>query len=72
MHVKQSIGRNDVINGLQWKSTLETAWLARENGKSLHEWLQSEGVKHVHDINVRLRLLEVAWMLDKRKAPRTQ
>ncbi len=70
MYVQSEIGRDSPIHLLPWKVTLESAWQARGDGRTLVEWLQSEGVKGVPGVDLRLRLLDVAWMLEKKKPSR--
>lgn len=70
MHIRQSVGRGDRVRDMPWTKVLESAWQAREDEVPLTRWLQSQGVKNVHDIDVRLRLLELAWMLHQKKPQR--
>lgn len=69
MHVQREIGRASAVHELQWKVVLESAWQAREDGRTLLEWIQSQSGNGVRDVDLRLRLLDVAWMLEK-KIPR--
>jgi hypothetical protein len=69
-HVGQSISRNDVVRTLPWTKVLESAWQARAAGHTLTQWLQSQSPKGVYDIDIRLRLLQSAWMLHKKKPQR--
>ncbi len=70
MEVKQSIGRGGIVRDMPWKEVLASAWQARDEKISLTTWMQSQGVDDFHDIDARLRLLEVAWMLGKQKLQR--
>lgn len=67
MHVQREIGRRSAVRELPWKVILESAWLAREDGKTLLEWLQFHCENGVIDVNLRLLLLDKAWMLEKKK-----
>ncbi|MDT8992705.1 hypothetical protein RQP54_17670 [Curvibacter sp. APW13] len=69
-HVGQSTSRNDIVRTLPWTKVLESAWQAREAGHTLTQWLQAQSPKSVYDIDIRLRLLQSAWMLHKKKPQR--
>lgn len=70
MHVQREIGRGSAVHELKWKVLLESAWQAREDGRTLLEWFQSQGLHGVRDVDLRLRLLDVGWMLEKKKPKR--
>jgi hypothetical protein len=70
MHIRREIGRGEDFYGLQSRRVLESAWQAREAKKSLVQWLKSERVRTVREVDLHLRLLDVAWMLDKMTPPR--
>jgi hypothetical protein len=70
MHVRQNIGRGEEFYGLQSRRVLESAWQAREDKKTLVQWLKSERVRTVREVDLHLRLLDIAWMLDKKTSPR--
>lgn len=69
-YVGQSVSRNDILRTLQWTKVLESAWQAREAGVSLAHWLQSQRPREVFEVDLRLRLLEFAWMLHQKKSQR--
>ena len=68
LHVIESIGKGAFFQEIDRKNMLGTAWQAREDGQTLRQWLRSEDVKSVSDVNVRLKLLDTAWMLNKKKS----
>lgn len=65
--VRQSLSRHDPVLSLKWQDVLGSAWEAREADVTLAQWMQLQGVRTVADVGVRLRLLELAWMLHIRR-----
>lgn len=70
-HVQQSFGKRELAHNLPWRAVLASAWDARESGKSLPDWVQSQEPKSASHINGLLRILGVAWMQERKTPERT-
>ena len=63
----QALGKGSLYQGVAWRDVIASAWSARDAATPIDQWLRSTTPGSNHDINIRLFILDKAWLSQKRK-----
>lgn len=67
-HVEKNMSERDIAYHPDWKFWVETAWIAREDKKTLVQWLRTQILEGAWAVDYRLRILERAGLLYNRRS----